>query len=129
MPAYPKLLWEWGTAYDMFISLEVLHRPADFGVRGSWASSVRKRLPPPEREILEQSLILIHIPFHWIHQLPDPKDAITVLYTLGQIPAAERLARLSFFGEECQAERVLKKVAARGHWTSEDQERLYQAYS
>ena len=129
MPAYPKLLWEWGTAYDMFISLEVLHRPADFGVRGSWASSVRKRLPPPEREILEQSLSLIQIPFHWIHQLPDPKDAITVLYTLGQIPAAERLVRLSFFGEECQVEQVLKEVAARGHWNPEDQERLYQAYS
>lgn len=32
----PKLLWEWGTAYDMFISLAVLHEPAEFGVRSSW---------------------------------------------------------------------------------------------
>ena len=42
-----KLLWEWGTAYDMFISLAVLHQSSEFGVRGSWASSVRRRLRPP----------------------------------------------------------------------------------
>ena len=46
----PKLHWEWGTAYDMFISLEVLHNPSDFGVRSSWASSVRKRIPAEEHD-------------------------------------------------------------------------------
>ncbi len=60
----PKLKWEWGTAYDMFISLEVLHTPSEFGVRGAWASSVRKRLPGPEREILDLGRHLFHIPFH-----------------------------------------------------------------
>jgi DNA-binding transcriptional ArsR family regulator len=129
MANLPKLLWEWGTAYDMFISLAVLHEPADFGVRGSWASSVRKRLPPKDREILETSLHLIHIPFHWIHQLPTPKDSITVLYTLGQIPATERLSQLSLFGEACEIETILNDVTSRGFWNEKDQEKLFQAFS
>jgi len=125
----PKLLWEWGTAYDMFISLAVLHKPADFGVRGSWASSVRKRLPTEDREILETSLHLIHIPFHWIHQLPAPKDSITVLYTLGQIPASERLSRLTLFGKDCEIGTILNDVTSRGSWNENDQEKLFQAFS
>ncbi len=120
-----KLLWELGTAYDMFVSLAVLHNPSDFGVRGSWASSVRKRLPPEDREIIEQSLNLFHIPFHWIHQLPDPKNAITVLYTLEKIPESERLAQLSNLEEECEFNSVLKEVSERGSWTEVDLERFY----
>ena len=40
----PHLLWDWGTAYDLFISLAVLHHPADFGVRGAWAADFDARL-------------------------------------------------------------------------------------
>ena len=121
MKTTPKLLWEWGTAYDLFISLEVLHNPKDFGVRSSWASSVRKRLPADDREILEQGLHLFHIPFHWVHKLPDPKDALTVLYTLGQIPARERLQNLALLGvAESEIEQFLKGVAAKGKWTDSD---------
>jgi DNA-binding transcriptional ArsR family regulator len=116
----PKLLWEWGTAYDMFISLEVLHTPAEFGVRGAWASSVRKRIPTEEREILELGRHLFHIPFHWIHSLPDPRDAITVLYTLQQIPSAERLCQLALCDEESALSDTLRNIAARGSWTEEE---------
>jgi hypothetical protein len=28
--ASPHLLWDSGTAYDLFLSLVVLHKPADF---------------------------------------------------------------------------------------------------
>jgi DNA-binding transcriptional ArsR family regulator len=122
-----KLLWEWGTAYDMFISLAVLHQPSDFGVRGSWASSVRRRLPSEDREIIEQGLNLFHIPIHWVHQLPDPKNAITVLYTLGKIPARERLTQLTLFDDDCEFDSVLMDVAARGSWKPKDRERLYEA--
>jgi DNA-binding transcriptional ArsR family regulator len=120
MAEYPKLSWDWGTAYDLFISLEVLHHPSEFGVRGSWASSVRKRLRAPERDVLEQSLYLIHLPLHWVHALPDPKDASAVLYSLGQIPAAERLSHLIFHDDDCTIENLLKDVAARRDWTDED---------
>ena len=51
----PRLLWDWGTAYDLFISLEVLHEPDKFGVRGAWAAGVRARLPDEGREALERS--------------------------------------------------------------------------
>ena len=53
----PALMWDWGTAYDMFVSLAVLHDPARFGVRRAWAAGVRApsaphtmpvaRTPPP----------------------------------------------------------------------------------
>ena len=35
----PTLLWDIGTAYDMFISLDVLHNPDKFGLRGAWAAA------------------------------------------------------------------------------------------
>jgi DNA-binding transcriptional ArsR family regulator len=116
----PKLEWEWGTAYDMFISLEVLHTPTEFGVRGAWASSVRKRIPSKEREILELGRHLFHIPFHWIHSLPDPKDAITVLFTLRQIPATERVCRLALCDEKSEFASLVQNIADRGSWTEEE---------
>jgi len=116
----PKLIWEWGTAYDMFISLEVLHKPTEYGVRSSWASSVRKRIPAETHEILEVGRHLYGIPFHWLQSLPAPKDAITVLYTLQQIPAADRVAELGICCEESEWRDPLLKIAARGSWTDEE---------
>jgi len=126
----PKLLWDWGTAYDLFISLEVLHRPADFGVRGAWAAGVRARLPAAEREMLEQSQLLFYPPFHWIYTLPEPKDGATALWTLGQIPPAERLPALAFSPAYTSADtaEMLKSVAARGTWDQRDQEVLQAGY-
>jgi hypothetical protein len=40
----PQLRWEFGTAYDLMMSLEVLHNPENFGLRASWAAGVRSRL-------------------------------------------------------------------------------------
>ena len=39
------LIWQTGTAYDLFASLQVLHRPQEFGLRRAWAAGVRARLP------------------------------------------------------------------------------------
>jgi DNA-binding transcriptional ArsR family regulator len=117
----PRLLWDQGTAYDLFTSLQVLHAPADFGVRGAWAAGVRARLPQAERELLEQSGLLIHVPLPWIYSLPEPKDAMTVLWQLWQVPAAERLPLLAGLSEEgCSASDVLRRVAARGSWEETD---------
>ena len=57
-----QLLWDWGTAYDLFVSLAVLHDPGDFGVRGAWAAGVRARLSPAARETLEQSQASCGVP-------------------------------------------------------------------
>lgn len=43
--ASPHLLWDSGTAYDLFLSLVALHKPADLSVRRAWAAGVRARLP------------------------------------------------------------------------------------
>lgn len=118
----PQLLWDLGTAYDLFVSLQVLHHPADYGVRGAWTAGVRARLPATERETLEQSQSLFYVPFHWINALPDPKDGLAVLWTLGQVPPAERLPALALAPSEsasAQAE-TLKGVAARRAWDEKD---------
>jgi len=126
----PQLLWDWGTAYDMFISLDVLHQPADFDIRGSWAAGVRARLCASEREVLEQVQSLGHLPFHWVYALPEPKDGATVLWALGQISPAERLPALALAPDWPPADvaDMLKDVAARKSWNEKDREALRVAY-
>ena len=86
--------WEFGTAYEMFISLHVFHQPDYYGVRASWAAGVRSRIPAPERKLLEEVYPLLGPPLEWIYRLPAPKDAISALWALKQIPPAERLIKL-----------------------------------
>jgi DNA-binding transcriptional ArsR family regulator len=126
----PQLLWDWGTAYDLFISLAVLHEPAEFGVRGAWAAGVRARVPAEERETLEQSQFLVKVPFHWVYTLPGPKNGTAVLWALGQLPPAERLVALALSPEWPPDEiaKILKEVAARGTWDEGDREALRSAY-
>ena len=122
----PRLLWDWGTAYDLFVSLAVLHDPSYFGVRGAWAAGVRARLPAAERETLEQSQVLGQVPFHWIYSLPEPKDVAAVLWALEQLPPAERLPALALAPEWSQGEAasILEDVARRGTWDEADHDAL-----
>jgi DNA-binding transcriptional ArsR family regulator len=124
--ALPQLFWDMGTAYDLFVSLEVLHRPADLGVRGAWAAGVRARLPAAERETLQQvQSFFFGPPFHWVHRLPDPKDAATALWALGRLPPGNRLPALMLFPTLPQGVReVLQDVAARQAWDERDREAL-----
>jgi DNA-binding transcriptional ArsR family regulator len=124
-----QLRWDRGTAYDIFVSLDVLHRPADFGIRGAWAAGVRARLSAEERDILEKSQLLGHVPFHWIYELPAPKDGNTVLWTLGQVPAAERLSVLAH-GPDTPQEvvGVLQGVTAQEKWDARDRRALRAVY-
>jgi DNA-binding transcriptional ArsR family regulator len=125
----PKITWEWGTAYDLFASLHVLHDPDSFELRASWAAGVRSRLPSEERELLERAKDLIFIPLHWIHQLPDPKDSTTALWALAQTPREERLAALTCCQEmPSESEAIFRGVAAKGSWDSEDLEALQDHY-
>jgi DNA-binding transcriptional ArsR family regulator len=127
--ASPRLLWDWGTAYDLFVSLEVLHQPAVFGVRGAWTAGVRARLPVAQREMLEQGQQLTRLPLHWIHSLPEPKDALTALWSLGQVSAAERLPLLALCPETPRdATDVLRDVAAGEAWDDGEREILRAAY-
>jgi DNA-binding transcriptional ArsR family regulator len=128
--AQPQLDWDLGTAYDLFISLEVLHQPAEFGVRGAWAAGVRARLQAVEREVLEQGRGLVGVPFHWLYNLSQPKDVGSVLWRLGQVPVAERLPALSL-GADCPSAEVaerLRGVAVRGTWDEGDREAMRTVY-
>lgn len=126
----PKLLWDWGTAYDLFVSLEVLHKPAEFGLRRAWAAGMRARLPADAREMLEQARKMTYVPFHWIHTLPQPKDGAAVLWSLGQIPPADRLAALTLPPYvPSDVVEILQSVAVRRAWDQGDKEALQAAYS
>ncbi len=125
-----RLVWEWGTGYDMFMSMAVLHHPNDFGVDGMWASGIRSRLPAEAREILQQVTPFVEEPYHWVHSLPAPKDGETVLWALRQVPAEERLLtlvlphRLDLPGDPVG---IVRRVVNQRSWDESDVEALWGA--
>jgi len=124
-----KITWDWGTAYDFFISLRVLHDPGRYGLRPSWAAGVRSRVPPDHREFLEETQSFMFVPLKWIHTLPPPKNGETVLWMIGQIPPEERLLTLmDGSGIPGSVVDILKTVIERGSWRSEDLDTLREAY-
>ncbi len=117
----PKLHWDQGTAYDLFISLMVLHYPDKFGLRPSWAAGVRSRLQPEERETLEMAQDCCYVPFHWISTLPDPKDATSALWALRQIPVEKRLPTLALGPNTTEEQAVFyRRISERGEWSPDD---------
>lgn len=116
-----ELLWDSGTAYDFFVSLEVLHEPDRYGLRGAWAAGVRSRLPAPERELLQEYATRIPWPLHWVHNLPAPKDARTVLREIAGLSPKERLDALAFGPYFPPGwKRILAQVTSRGTWDEVD---------
>jgi DNA-binding transcriptional ArsR family regulator len=122
----PALLWDEGTAYDLFVSLNVLHRPSMFGVRAAWAAGVRSRLPAAQREYLEKVETFLPVPLNWLYLLPaEDKNAAGALTALAQLPAAERLPSLLFTTDTpIEVINILKGITLRQTWTSAEQEVL-----
>lgn len=120
----PTIRWELSTAYELFLSLHVLHMPEYYGIRASWAAGIRSRIPAAERKFLEEVLPFIGFPLAWAYGLPAPKDAISALWALKQIPAAERIPSLfecdrdSSKPEPCIG--TLLDIARRGSWDAND---------
>ncbi len=131
MPS-PQLLWDIGTAYDFFLSLNILHNPTRYGLRAAWAAGMRSRLPPTDREFLEDmaNLFPLEEAFHWIHTLPAPKDGSTVLQSLEQIPSPERLPALMLkpWQQSSPTAQILLSVARKGSWDKTDLEPLWSVY-
>ena len=96
MKTEPIIIWETGSAYDLFVSLQIIHRPEEFGLRPSWAAGVRSRLNIQLRDVLEQSQKFLPVPLSWVHNLPEPKDAAAVLEVLETLPPEDRLPALTF---------------------------------
>jgi DNA-binding transcriptional ArsR family regulator len=123
-----KLLWDGGTAYDMFASIHVLHNPDRYGLRRSWAAGVRSRLPEEERKFIEEAVTFLHYPLTWIYALPQPKDGETAIWSLGQIPSNARLPNLDLSGDTPEEEELtLREVAQRGYYEEKDIDKLRNA--
>lgn len=126
----PRLTWDLGTAYDLFVSLHVLHEPATFGVRGVWAAGMRSRLPAAQREFLEEVVgtVMWAPPLHWLSGLLPPKDGATALRALARLPAAERLPALMLpFVAGSGTGDLLQRVLTCGEWRVGDVPALSEA--
>ncbi len=123
------LTWQTGTAYDLFASLHVLHRPQEFGLRRAWAAGVRARLPEAHRRTLERFAAAWMLPFPWIAALPR-RDAAAALAALGAVPPEARLTRAFLAADTPPTARaVLLDVARRGAWNADDLRTLQRAYA
>ncbi|HEY5731168.1 MAG TPA: metalloregulator ArsR/SmtB family transcription factor [Anaerolineales bacterium] len=113
--------WDYGTAYELFVSLMVLHHADEYGIRAGWAAGVRSRIPATERRLLEEMFPFLDLPIAWIHTLPEPKDSIAVQWAMRQIPAEERMIKILGYEisdkESCQ---IVLEVAKRRAWDSKD---------
>ncbi len=128
----PSIVWDFGTAYELFISLHVLHEPDYFGIRPSYAAGVRSRIPAAERKLLEEVYPLTGVPLKWLSTLPAPKDAISALWTLKQIPPAKRMLTLQRVEESLESadpeaqdkhtrvNQIMLRIAQEGKWQTED---------
>lgn len=128
----PAIEWDLGTAYELFISLHVLTEPEYFGIRPAYAASVRARIPQAERKLLEDMFPMLGVPLKWLHSLPAPKDAISALWALKQIPPAERMMVLYRVYEPYESDgspesenqkkfnECLRRIAETGTWSRED---------
>lgn len=125
----PRLLWDIGTAYELFLTLIVLHTPERYGVRASWAAGIRSRIPAAERKLIEETIPFIFVPAGWIYTLPAPRDAITALWALRQIPPVDRMNKM-LCPEGCNEKlfTALKLVAERRKWEDADLELLQKMY-
>lgn len=125
----PTLHWDIGTAYDMFISLDVLHNPDNYGLRGAWAAGVRSRLPNAEREMLQRIMKVCGWPLHWVRNLPTPKNGTAVLHSISQTPVKERLAELMLVPYmPSEMHTFFRNIIAREAWDEKDITTLQQLY-
>lgn len=113
-----SIQWKTGTAYDLFVSLTVLHEPAIFGLRPSWAAGVRQRIPVGKREFLETVLSFSSVPLKWLSGLPDPGDAGIALGIIERLSPVERLEELTLPPDvPSVARECLQGISKRGSWT------------
>jgi DNA-binding transcriptional ArsR family regulator len=125
----PHLLWDIGTAYELFLTLHVLHAPERYGVRASWAAGIRSRIPAAERKLLEEVIPFVILPAVWLRTLPAPKDAVSALWTLRQTPPAERISAM-LCSYDCYEPlpNTFIQISERGKWEQAELELLLSTY-
>ena len=124
-----QLIWEVGTAYDLFTSLDVLHSPDRYGLRGSWAAGVRSRLPVEQREMLQAVVKNSHIwTIPWLAGLDGKKDSETIIERIVDMPAEKRLPTFAACHLSEEFRDFLFKVTERTSWDEQDKETLKEMY-
>jgi DNA-binding transcriptional ArsR family regulator len=125
-----RVSFGWGTGYDLFISLTVLHSPTDFDIRPTWASGVRSRLPVGDRQTLEAaSRFIIEPPYALLDRLPQPRDASAVLDYLGGLSPDAILPSVGLGPHiPSVAAKIYEDVAAESGWTDDQRRNLTQAF-
>ncbi len=99
----------------------MLHEPEFFDLRPLWAAKIRSRISIAERIFLEETSPFINVPVGWIHSLPSPKNAITVLYALQQVPPADRGGMLLSLNDGIKPEsKCLLEISQRRTWNKDD---------
>ncbi len=120
-----ELIWDTGTAYDLFASLYVIHNPDEFGVRPAWAAGVRSRIPTPSRELLSLLLDYTGTASTWVYALPDGKDAENAIREIERMEPERVLPAVFIECEPVDAMgEVLLEVAGRESWSDQDVERI-----
>ena len=109
------LEWDWGTAYEMLLSVHTLFRPKEYGLPAPWAAGVRKRLSPQGQKDLKDFYnppyaTIAYLPLHLVLEMAPPKDAVRFIEYVESIPDREfsRRVHLPSISEE-----VLARVTAK----------------
>lgn len=115
------ITWDIGTAYDLFISLFVLHHAVDFGLRPSWAAGVRQRMPAPQRDFLERMYTFSGAGLEWTSRIPKPKSPLDFLELARGMEPRQRF-EMMFKPADMNASliEVLKSVSTRGSATQKE---------
>src|SRR5688572_2365701 len=94
------LEWDWGTAYDLILSLRSIFHPKEYGLPAPWAAGVRKRLSAQSQRDLKDFFspaygFLVYMPLHLVLEMDRPKNGELLLDYLEQIPGEEFSKRIS----------------------------------
>ena len=125
----PRIIWDHGTAWDLFASLYVIFTPSDYGLRASWAAGVRSRLSSGARETLGTMMRLHMVPLPWLHGLDEPKTARVALDVLEALPAEEILPAIALNPRAPEShDDLLRAMVKRGSWTAAERSQVFESW-
>lgn len=121
-----KIKWDFGTAYDFFISQFVLHNPDRFSLRANWAAGVRSRLAPDLRQAIEYAQNSMGFPLRFVYELNSKtKDSAAVLKSLAGVSPLERLKQVSGITYASpQLRQILLSTTSSRPWTDIEKETI-----
>ncbi len=121
-----KLVFDFGTAYDLFISQHVLHNPERFSLKPNWAAGIRGRLSPELGEAIEHSITCTLLPMHFVHyKIEKPKNSASVLKVLGEASPLKRVEMLNYHPRNSEEYlEILHNTSPKKPWTNVERETL-----